>query len=80
MRCVLPDAHLAPAPRQRLGGPFLLEGEAGKSRICLAVPGRISWILDSRSGTHFGVTFGDLEDGEIEGVQRFLVTAGSRRG
>ena len=80
MRCVLPDAPLVLTPGQELGGPFLLEGEAAGSRICIAVPGRISWILDSSSGTHFGVTFGDLNGGEVEGVHRFQVTAGSRRG
>jgi hypothetical protein len=80
MRCVLPDAALVLTPGQDLGGPFLLEGEAANSRICIAVPGRVSWILDSSSGTHFGVTFGDLNGGEAEGVHRFQVTAGSRRG
>jgi hypothetical protein len=80
MRCVLPDASLVLAPGQELGGPFLLEGEPAGSRICIAVPGRISWILDSGSGTHFGVTFGDLNAGEVEGVHRFQVTAGRRRG
>jgi hypothetical protein len=80
MRCVLPDATLVLTPGQELGGPIILEGEAARSRICLAVPGRISWILDSSSGTHFGVTFGDLSGGEIEGVHQFQVAAGSRRG
>jgi PilZ domain len=80
MRCVLPDASLVLTPGQELGGPFLLEGEAAGSRICIAVPGRISWILDSSSGTHFGLAFGDLNGGEIEGVHRFQVTASSRRG
>ncbi len=80
MSCVLPDAPLVRTPGQELGGPFLLEGEAAGSRICIAVPGRISWILDNSSGTHFGVTFGDLNGGEVEGVHRFQVTAGSRRG
>ena len=60
MSCVLPDAPLVRTPGQELGGPFLLEGEAAGSRICIAVPGRISWILDNSSGTHFGVTFGDV--------------------
>jgi hypothetical protein len=80
MSCVLPDAPLIRTPGQELGGPFLLEGEAAGSRICIAAPGWISWILDSSSGTHFGVTFGDLNGGEVEGVHRFQVTAGSRRG
>ena len=80
MRCVLPDTPLVLTPGQELGGPFLLEGEAAGSRICIAVPGRVSWILDSSSGTHFGVTFGDLNGGEVEGVHRFQVIAGSRRG
>lgn len=80
MRCVLPDASRLPAPGQDIGRPFLLEGEAGKSRICLAVPGRVSWLSHGRSSTHFGVTFGQLSDGEVDGLQRFLVTAGSRRG
>jgi hypothetical protein len=80
MRCVLREAPLVLTPGQELRGPFLLEGEAAGSRICIAVPGRISWILDSSSGTHFGVTFGDLNAGDVEGVHRFQVTAGSRRG
>lgn len=80
MRCVLPDAPLVLSPGQELGGPFLLEGEAAGSRICIAATGRVSWILDGSSGTHFGVTFGDLSGGEVEGVHRFQVTAGSRRG
>ncbi|HEX3714537.1 MAG TPA: PilZ domain-containing protein [Trebonia sp.] len=80
MRCVLPDDPVALLPGEALSGPFLLEGEAAKSRICLAVPGRISWIHDGRSGTHFGVTYGELKAGEIDGLQRFLVTAGSKRG
>ncbi len=80
MRCVLPDAPLALTAGQKLSGPFLLEGETAGSRVCIAVPGRISWVLDSSSGPHFGVTFGDLNGGEVEGVHRFQVTAGSRRG
>ncbi|HEY0935922.1 MAG TPA: PilZ domain-containing protein [Trebonia sp.] len=80
MRGVLPGDSLVLAAGDELSGPFLLEGEASKARICLTATGRISWILDSKSGTHFGVAFGDLEAGEIDGVQRFLVTAGSKRG
>jgi hypothetical protein len=80
MHCVLPDAHLALTPGQRLGGPFLLEGEAAGSRVCIAVAGRFSWVHHSSSGTHFGVTFDDLNGGEVEGVHRFQVTASSRRG
>ena len=80
MRCVLPDAPRVFTPGQEIGGPFLLEGEAAGSRICLAGPGRVNWVLDSSSGTHFGVTFGDLNGGEVEGVHWFQVTAGRRRG
>jgi PilZ domain len=80
VHCVVPDVPLLLTPRDVLGGPFLLEGEAATSRICLAVPGRVSWIRDTRAGTHFGVTFGRLKHGELDGIQRFLVTAGSRRG
>jgi hypothetical protein len=79
MRCVLPDAPLVLAAGDALSGPFLLEGEA-KSRVCLAVPGRVSWVLDTSSGMHFGVTLGDPDGAEIDGVRRFLVTAGNRRG
>jgi hypothetical protein len=67
------------APGAALGGPFLLEAEATTSRICLDVAGRISWNRGVRASTHFGVVFGELDDGETEGVQRFLVAA-SRRG
>jgi len=80
VRCVLPEAPPALAPGATLGGPFVLEAEITTSRICLGVAGRISWNRGLRAGTHFGVVFGELEDGETEGVQRFLVAASSTRG
>ncbi len=80
VRCVLPEARAALGPGTTLDGPFLLEAEVTTSRICLAVAGRISWNHSTRAGTHFGVVFGELDDGETEGVQRFLVAAGGRRG
>jgi hypothetical protein len=80
MRCVLPDTSPVLAPGATLDGPFLLEAEVATSRICLAVAGRIGWNRSSSDGTHFGVEFGDLDDREAEGVRRFLIAAGSRRG
>ena len=80
VRCVLPEAPPVLEPGATLDVPLLLEAEVTTSRICLGVAGRIRWNRRSRAGTHFGVVFGDLDDGETEGVQRFLVTAGSRRG
>ena len=75
-RCVLPDASPMLAPGTPLGGPFLLEAEVAGSLICFGGAGQISWNRSIRTGTHFGVAFGNLDDGETEGVQRFLVTAG----
>lgn len=75
-RCVLPDASPMLAPGTLLGGPFLLEAEVAGSLICLGGAGQISWNRSIRTGTHFGVAFGNLDEGETEGVQRFLVTAG----
>jgi PilZ domain-containing protein len=80
VRCVLPDAPLLLGPGARLGGPFLLEAEVTTSRICLDVPGWISWNRSMRAGTHFGVVFGALTEGETEGVQRFAIAAGRGRG
>ncbi len=80
VHCVLPDVPLRLAPGDVLGGPFLFEGEPAASRLCLAVPRRVSWVHGSRAGTHFRGTFGRGKDREITGIQRFLVTAGSRRG
>lgn len=80
MRCVLPDASPALPPGTALDGPFLLEAEVAALRICFGEAGRIRWSRGSSSGTHFGVTFGELADGETEGVQRFLVSAGRRQG
>lgn len=80
VRCVLPDAPLLLAPGARLKGPFLLEAEVTTSRICLDVPGRISWNHSMRAGTQFGVMFADLDDSETEGVQRFVLAAGRGRG
>jgi hypothetical protein len=80
VQCVLPEATRVLAPDAALDGPFLLEAEVTTSRICLGVPGRISWNRSIRAGTHFGVVFGELDDSETEGVHRFLVAASSKRG
>jgi hypothetical protein len=79
VRCVLPDASPMLAAGTPLDGPFLLEAEVTGSRICLGGAGRISWNRSIRAGTHFGVVFGELDEGETEGVQRFLVSAGRRQ-
>ena len=79
VQCVLPEAPPVLAPGATLDGPFLLEAEVTTSRICLGVAGRISWNRSIRAGTHFGVVFGELDDGETAGVRRFLVAASSRR-
>ena len=78
MRCVLPEAPRMLAQGAALGRPFLLEAEVTTSRLCLDVAGRISWSRSIRAGTHFGVVFGKLADGETEGLDRFLVAASSR--
>ena len=71
LRCVLPeDPQLVP-PGATLGGPILLEAETTASRLCLDVTGRISWRHSAGAGTHFGVAFAELADGETEGLQRF---------
>lgn len=80
LRCMLPDVPLGVAPQAALSGPFLLEAEVATSRLCLGVEGQIRWSHSSKAGTHFGVVFDDLDAGEIHGVQRFMVAAGSRRG
>ena len=80
VQCVLPEASRMLAPGAPLGSPFLLEAEVTTSRICLDVASQISWHRSIRAGTHFGVVFGELDDGETEGVHRFLVAASSRRG
>jgi hypothetical protein len=80
VQCVLPEAPRMLAQGAALGRPFLLEAEVTTSRICLDVASWISWSRSIRAGTHFGVVFGELDDGETEGVHRFLVAASSRRG
>jgi len=80
VRCVLPGASPVLAPGVTLDGPFLLEAEETTLRICLDVVGRISWHRSIGDGTHFGLVFEQLDDGETEGVQRFLAAACSRRG
>jgi hypothetical protein len=78
IRCVLPEASPLLAPDATLGGPFLLETEVTRSRICLDVPGRISWYRNTGADTHFGVAFGELTIGDTQGVQRFLLEARKR--
>ncbi len=80
MGCVLPEGSPLAAPGATLGGPFLLEAEATASRICLDVAGQTSWQRGTGASTQFGVVFGHLDEGESEGVQRFLAAACSRRG
>ena len=78
VRCVLPEDAALVTPGATLGGPFLLEAETTASRICLDVTGRISWRRSAGAGTHFGVAFGELADGETEGVHRFLAAASGK--
>ena len=80
LRCVLLEAPPGVTPGATLGGPFLLEAEGLTSRICLDVTGRISWHRSSEAGTHFGVAFAQLADGETEGLRRFLADARKRAG
>jgi hypothetical protein len=79
VQCVLPEAPPLVVPGATLGGPFLLEAELDGSRICLDVAGRIGWHRSSGSGTHFGVAFAELADGETDGMQRLLAAAGRKR-
>ncbi|HUA48612.1 MAG TPA: PilZ domain-containing protein [Solirubrobacteraceae bacterium] len=80
VRCVLPDDPPLVASGATLGGPFLLEAEPDASWICLGVVGRISWLRITEAGTHFGVAFAELANGETEGLQRFLAAASRKRG
>ncbi len=80
VRCVLPEASPLVGPGAPVGGPFLLESEISPSRICLDVTGRISWQHSTGAGLHFGVAFGQLAEGETEGLRRFLTGAGRKRG
>jgi hypothetical protein len=80
VRCVLPEAPALVAPGATLAGPFLLEAEVMTSRICLDAAGQISWQRSTGAGTHFGIAFVELADGETEGVRRLLAAARSRGG
>ena len=80
VRFVLPQAPAILTPGAMLDGPFVLEAEVTTSRLCLNVPGRIIWCRAIEASTHFGVAFGELDDSEIDGVQRFIAAACSRPG
>jgi hypothetical protein len=77
---VLPQAPSALAPGVTLDGPFLLEAEVSTSRICLGAAGRVIWRRSLGASTHFGVAFGELDEGETEGLRWLLATASARRG
>jgi hypothetical protein len=79
VRCVLPEAPPLVSPDATLGGPFLVELESYASRICLDVPGRISWRRGTGPAMHFGVAFDQLVDFETEGLRRFLAAANRKR-
>ena len=74
--CVLTKASLLVTSGVTLAGPFLLEAEADKSRICLDVSSRIRWYRSTGAGTRFGVAFADLAMDESEGVEGVLAAAG----
>lgn len=78
-RCVLPEAPSLLARGATLGGPFLLEAEVATSRICLDVAARIAWHRRVGAGAHFGVVFGELDEGETDGMQGFLAAAAAGR-
>ena len=78
-RCVLPEAPPLLARGATLGGPFLLEAEVATSRICLDVAARIAWHRSVRAGAYFGVVFGELDEGETDGMQGFLAAAAAGR-
>ena len=79
LQLVLPEAPRLVTAGVTLGGPFLIESEIEASRLCLDVTGRISWRESNGAGTHFGVAFGELANGEAEGMQQLLAAAGGRR-
>lgn len=78
--CILPEVSSALVQGTRLQGPFLLEADVTTWRICLDVAGRIIWHRSTGADTQFGVAFGELDEGETDGVQRFIAAACSRRG
>jgi hypothetical protein len=80
LRYVLPTAAPVLEPGATLDGPFVLEAGTTRLRICLDVPGRVIWCRNVGDGTHFGVDFGELNEGETDGVRRFIAAACSRRG
>jgi hypothetical protein len=80
VRCVLPEAPPALVPGATLDGPFLFEAEVTTSRLCLDAAGQVVWRRDLQASMHFGVAFGDLDDGGTEGLRWLLAAASTRRG
>ena len=80
LRCMQPDFPAALSRGATLGGPFLLEAKAIKSRVCLNVPGQVNVRRSIEGKTHVGIAFGELTDSETEGLQSFLAVAFSKRG
>jgi hypothetical protein len=80
IRCVLPEGAQPAATGTALEGPFLLEAEVHRSRLCLDVAGRISWQYHNGDGMDFGVALGQLADDETEGVRRLLTLARKKAG
>ena len=78
MECVLPEARPQLAPGAQLSGPLLLELQGTTTRICLDVPGRISWERSTSAGVHFRIVFDELPGAQTDGVRRFLAAASSR--
>ena len=79
IRCVLPEGMQPAATGATLEGPFVLEAEVHRSRLCLDVAGRISWQHHNGDGMDFGVALGQLADDETEGLRRLLTLARRKR-
>jgi hypothetical protein len=78
MECVLPEVLPRLESGAKLSGPFLLELQGTTTQICLNVSGWISGHRSVGSVTYLGIAFGELSDGQTEGVRRFLASALSR--
>jgi hypothetical protein len=74
VHCVVPDASSVLESGTKLDAPLLLEDVASRSQVSLEVASSVTWHRDIGVGTQLGVVFAEMNNEQVERVQRFLVT------
>jgi len=79
MHCVVLGTQVTLDTGGTLAPPLVLIGDASDNGIILDAGSTVTWQYATGLGTHFGVAFEQLDDEQVQGVHRLLVTSGAGR-